>query len=63
MKISKPFEYAFVIGLWMIFVFYIVSPLVPEHYTSVTMFALFVPLVTYWVLRERLLSWDNDNPD
>ena len=63
MKISKPFEYAFVIGLWMIFVFYIVSPLVPEYYTSVTMFALFVPLVTYWVLRERLLSWDNDNPD
>jgi len=63
MTISKPLEYTLVIGLWAIFIFFVVSPLVSEHYTSITMFALFVPLVTYWVLRERLLVWDNDDTD
>ena len=63
MHVRKPLEYALVIGVWTTFVFVIVSPLVSEHYTSITIFALFVPLVIYWVLRERLLIWDHDGTD
>jgi hypothetical protein len=63
MNVSKSLEYALVIGVWTTFIFVVISPLVSEHYTSITMFALFVPLVTYWVLRERLLIWDNDDTD
>ncbi|MDB3998601.1 hypothetical protein N9448_03180 [Litorivicinus sp.] len=63
MHVRKPLEYALVIGVWTTFVFVIVSPFVSEHYTSITIFALFVPLVIYWVLRERLLIWDHDDTD
>jgi hypothetical protein len=63
MHVSKSLEYALVIGVWATFVFVIVSPLVSEHYTSITVFALSVPLVIYWVLRERLLIWDHDDTE
>ena len=63
MHVSKSLEYALVIGVWATFVFVIVSPLVSEHYASITIFALFVPLVIYWVLRERLLIWDHDDTE
>ena len=63
MHVSKALEYALVIGVWMTFVFVIVSPLVSEHYTSITIFALFVPLVIYRVLLERLLIWDHDDTE
>ena len=63
MCVSKSLEYALVVGVWTTFVFVIVSPLVFEHYTSITIFALFVPLVIYWVLRERLLNWDHDDTE
>jgi len=43
MHVRKPLEYALVIGVWTTFVFVIVSPFVSEHYTSITIFALFVP--------------------
>lgn len=63
MCVSKSLEYALVIGAWTTFVFVIVSPLVSEHYTSITIFALSLPLVIYWVLRERLLNWDHDDTE
>ena len=63
MHVRKSLEYALVIGVWATFVFVIVSPLVSEHYTSITIFALLVPLVIYWVLRERLLMWDHDDTE
>jgi hypothetical protein len=63
MHVRKSLEYALVIGVWTTFVFVIVSPLVSEHYTSITIFTLFVPLVIYWVLRERLLIWDHDDTE
>ena len=63
MHVRKPLEYARVMGGCPTFVFVIVSPFVSEHYTSITIFALFVPLVIYWVLRERLLIWDHDGTD
>lgn len=63
MCVSKSLEYALVIGAWTTFVFVIVSPLVSEHYTSITIFALFLPLVINWVLRERLLNWDHDDTE
>jgi len=63
MNISKPLEYATVVCVWTTFIFVMVRPLVSEHYTSVTIFALFVPLVIYWVLREKLLVWDNADDD
>lgn len=63
MCVSKSLEYALVIGVWTTFVCVIVSPLVSEHYTSITIFALFLPLVINWVLRERLLNWDHDDTE
>ena len=63
MCVSKSLEYALVVGVWTTFVFVIVSPLVSEHYTSITIFALSLPLVIYWVLRERLLNWDHDDTE
>ena len=63
MSIKKFLEYVLVIGLWAAFVFYIVSPHFSDHYRSVTTFVLLVPLVLFWVLRERLLVWDNDDAE
>ena len=63
MSVRKVLEYVLVVGLWAAFVFYIVSPHFSDHYRSVTTFALLVPLVVYWVVRERLLVWENDDTD
>ena len=63
MSVRKVLEYVLVTGLWAAFVFYIVSPYFSDHYRSVTTFALLVPLVVYWVLRERLLVWEDDDTD
>ena len=63
MNVGKVFEYVLVTSLWAAFVFYIVSPYFSHHYRSVTTFALLVPLVIYWVVRERLLMWENDDTD
>jgi hypothetical protein len=57
----KVFEYLVVVGVWATFVYYVVRPIFPDRFTSVTIFVLLVPLVIYWVLRERLLAWDGDN--
>ena len=61
MGVRKIFEYVLVTGLWAAFVFYIVSPSFSDHYRSVTTFALLVPLVVYWAVRERLLVWEDDD--
>jgi hypothetical protein len=63
MSVRKVFEYVLVTGLWAAFVFYIVSPYFSDHYRSVTTFDLLVPFVVYWVVRERLLVWENDDTD
>ena len=63
MRVGKVLEYILVASLWATFVFYIVSPQFSDHYRSVTTFALLVPLVIYWALREQLLVWDNDDTD
>ena len=57
----KVFEYLVVVGLWATFFYSLVRPIFPDRFTSVTIFVLLVPLVVYWVLRERLLVWDDDN--
>ena len=56
MRLVKVIENILVIGLWTIFIFYIVSLAVLDHYRSVTIFALLVPLVIHWVLGERLFG-------
>lgn len=63
MSVKKVLEYVLVIGFWAAFIFFIVSPQFSDHYRSVTTFALLVPLVVYWVLRERLLVWSDDEID
>ena len=63
MSARKVLEYVLVAGFWAAFVFYIVSPHFSDHHRSVTTFALLVPLVVYWVIRERLLVWENDDTD
>ena len=54
-------EYLVVVGLWATLVYSLVRPIFPGRFTSVMIFVLLVPLVVYWVLRERLLVWDDDN--
>ena len=56
MRLVRILEHVLVIGLWTIFIFYIVSLAVLDHYRSVTIFALLVPLVIHWVLGERLFG-------
>ena len=63
MSVRKVLEYVLVAGFWAAFVSYIVSPHFSDHYRSVTTFALLVPLVVYWAIRERLLVWENDDTD
>lgn len=59
-KKLKAFEYLVITSFWGTFVISVVRPIFPERFTSVTVFVLLVPLVIYWVLRERLLVWDED---
>lgn len=63
MNKSRIFEYIAVTGLWAALVYQFVYPMFPGRLSSVTTFVLLVPLVIYWVLRERLLVWDDDDTD
>ena len=56
MRLVRILEHVLVIGLWTIFIFYIVSLVFSDHYRSVTIFALLVLLVIHWVLGERLFG-------
>ncbi len=63
MNQSRIIEYIAVTGLWAVLVYQFVYPIFPGRLSSITTFVLLVPLVVYWVLRERLLLWDDDTDD
>lgn len=63
MNKNRLIEYIVVFGVWMAFVYLVIQPLILEHFMSVTVFILLTPMVVYWVLRERLLVWDNSDPN
>ena len=62
---NKPriLEHIAVAGLWTVLVYQFIYPIFPGRLSSVTTFVLLVPLVVYWVLRERLLVWGDDDTD
>ncbi len=55
MNKSRILEYIAVIGLWATLVYQFIYPIFPGRLSSVTTSVMLVPLVIYWVLRERLL--------
>ena len=63
MNKSRILEYIAVTGLWAALVYQFIYPIFPGRLSSVTTFVLLVPLVIYWVLRERLLVWGDDDTD
>ena len=63
MNKSRILEYIAVTGLWSALVYQFIYPIFPGRLCSVTTFVMLVPLVIYWVLRERLLVWGGDDTD
>ena len=57
MNKSRILEYIAVTGLWAALVYQFIYLIVPGRLSSVTTFVMLVPLMIYWVLRERLLVW------
>ena len=60
---SRIFEYIAVTSLWAALVYQFDYSIFPGRLSSVTTFALLVSLAIYWVLRERLLVWGDDDTD
>ena len=63
MNKSRILEYIAVTGLGAALCYQFVYPIFPRRLSSVTIFTLLAPLAMYWVLRERLSVWGDDDTD
>ena len=64
MNKSRSLEYIAVTSLGAALVYHFVYQIFTGRLSSITIFTLLLPLVIYWVSRERLLVWgDHDTDD